>query len=47
MFIKACVKLCLQLANRYKSVFAGHQHQMELALARMFDQVESTISSCK
>ncbi|XP_065206271.1 ectopic P granules protein 5 homolog isoform X2 [Planococcus citri] len=44
MFVKACVRMALQLANRYKAVLAVHQSDMESALVRMLDKMESVVN---
>lgn len=47
MFVKACVKLILQLVNRYKTVFASHHLQMELTLTKMLNKMESVVTASK
>lgn len=47
MFVKACVRMALQLANRYKTVLAVHHSNMESALVRMLDKMESVVNLSK
>lgn len=47
LFVKACVKLILQLVNRYKSIFSGHHLQMESTIGKMLDKMEAVITASK
>lgn len=45
MFVKACVKMTLQWAHRYKNILSRHHSQIELALTKMLDRMEQVITS--
>lgn len=47
MFVKACVKMTLQWAHRYKNILSRHHSQIELALTKMLDRMEQVIASSK